>query len=63
MTATDKLMDSLDYQSRAEPRSPLRIAHEILEQVRAPEAICLQEIELAADGESGDGQFLCQRSG
>jgi len=62
MTATTKLMDGLDFKSRAEPRSPLRIAHEILAQVRQPEAIFLQDIEFAADRASGLGQFLCHRS-
>ena len=62
MTATTKTIDAIGFRSRAAPGSPLHIAREILEQVRHPEAIFLQDIQFAADRASGLGQFLCHRS-
>ena len=61
MTASTRLRERLAVQPGSGPSPALAIAHEILQQVRVPEAIFLRDIEFAADSASGLGEFLCHR--
>ncbi len=62
MTATTRLIQDYTFEATPEPESPLLVAHEILRQVRVPEAIFLQDFDYVADAGSGVGRFLCPRS-
>ena len=62
MTARNQLIDDRSFESGSEQGSALLVAHEVLRQVRFPEAIYLQDVAYDLDGGSGTGAFLCPRS-
>jgi hypothetical protein len=62
MTATASLAEDYTFEPAPEHLSPLLVAHEVLRQVRVPDAIFLQDVAYAAGAGSGVGTFLCPRS-
>ena len=62
MTARNELIDDYSFDSGSEQGSPLLVAHEVLRQVRYPDAIYLQDIAYDSSRGSGTGTFLCSRS-
>ena len=63
MTARNELIADYALHSSSEQGASLRIAQEVLRQVRFPEAIYLRDIAYDPMNGSGTGTFMCAPNG